>query len=578
MNNQKKLTISFPAKNDNYYKNFIDRINYSLEFNANIIKNLGFDNSIELAVVDWGSEKKISEEVSISQKFKNIVKFYEVSEKISKEISHIPLHITKANNIALRHSNSEYILFTSHDLLFSDVSLFNLYNLLNYKFLDYEKVDNSLFNIHRFFLPKDLFLKTPSIAYMTNWLRRSSFLESDLNITFGEGKAGHLASKKFWEKIKGINEKFEGYGQSDTDLHSRANMISPYYDSLKFGISCFKIPRGEEFGRKAVIANKTKNWSSFQSNVNSEDWGMKNYSIPFVSLPISTKQFQHYNLQLVSKTKKNNFVKNLFSIFSIPIQLRLFFIRYKEFLLYELINYFIKYANIRSFVSIGYDNPYGLLLVCKINKAIEVIILDNLEKAAIDLHKKNKSISIEESSVNLISYRSLLVGNAKIKRASSNFINHVGYLRLINRISQKQIKNIFLDRVKEKNSNILLFLEDQIKSTDVELIENLILDNYKDIFAIFLYGNQSISFNIKKYTKIDLSIFNIVLYVKKTDSIMMNNIKRYRKFSFFLVKNFILTNSILFLCNFFRINKSFFFRIIKIFNNNKNHLTGSKEY
>ena len=594
MNNNKKLNICFPLKNDNYYENFIGRVNYSLEYNCSLIKKLSLEDFINISVVDWNSTNKISKEISISKKYYDLVNFYEVDDSISKSESDKRLaeldsilnedsiiqdlskekllalsrekdklllnefvYIAKANNLILRNSDSDFVFYTSHDMLLSEISLLNLFNLLNFKILNQYELDNCLINIHRFFLPENLFKSTPSIDYLSSWIKRSSFLKTDLDITTGEGQAGNLASKNFWKKIGGINEKYVGYGRSDTDLHSRANMVSDtYFDSFNLGISLYKMPRGKEIGRLEVFKNIAIDWTSFDPFVNNDDWGMRNHKISKKTLNLSSDNFKISNKKkLIRDVKKKKLIITLFSIFSVPVSLRLFFINIKEITLYHLVNQLIESKNVRNFINVGYNNPYGLLFIAKSNQSIGIKILDNLKKIALSKFNNIKSNLVDISSTGMLYYRTHLISLARNKDFCKN-IQHLGYFRVVNKISEHQIINIFSDMSLEKDSNVLLFLTEEVKEINFNVIKKLLENNSMKIYAIIFYGQNLNSENISYFQRIDLKIFNIRIYIKEDNIKSFNYLKQYTSVSFYLIKKFILTNLILLVCNIFRINKS----------------------
>ena len=165
---EKKCTIIYPAKNDNYNKFFLNRLNYVIEHTCDLINQLELNNFFELNIVDWGSKNKISEKLIISPQNKDLISFYEVSEEIALKETKKKYGFfsqPKVINVALRRIKSDYLIFTSHDLIFSKLSLLNLYNYLNYKIINKNLVDNAFVNVQRYFLPADLMFRTPSFKY-----------------------------------------------------------------------------------------------------------------------------------------------------------------------------------------------------------------------------------------------------------------------------------------------------------------------------------------------------------------------------------------------------------------------------
>jgi hypothetical protein len=75
MNN--KITIVIPLRNDNYYNNFSQIINYTIDYSLKKIFQLNLQNIFQIMLVDWMSEKPISHILKINKIFhKNISSYY----------------------------------------------------------------------------------------------------------------------------------------------------------------------------------------------------------------------------------------------------------------------------------------------------------------------------------------------------------------------------------------------------------------------------------------------------------------------------------------------------------------------
>ena len=81
------LSIVINCKNDNYHKNFISRLETSLNLNLSFLENIGERDKIKFIIVDWGSEIPLSDEIKIYSKFNESVDFYNVSKNITTHIS-----------------------------------------------------------------------------------------------------------------------------------------------------------------------------------------------------------------------------------------------------------------------------------------------------------------------------------------------------------------------------------------------------------------------------------------------------------------------------------------------------------
>ncbi len=486
----KKCVIIYPVKNDDYNKFFLNRFNYVLEHTCRLINELGLNYFFELNVVDFGSKSKISDHLNISPKHLELISFYEVEESIATKVTKKKFGYFSqplAINIALKRLENDYLIFTSHDLIFSKVSIQNLFNFLTYKIIDKENVKNSFINIQRFFLPEDLLYKTPSYDFINYWLTKYSFLNGDVGVSTGSAFAGHLASNDLWKKIRGINERFEGYGFMDPDLHSRMNMKVPYYNSLRFGFHMYKFHRGHNNNRTNLLKFMNKNWTSLVHNENRSDWGISGYDINKTNLK-KGNIIDEKNLKLGQFKSKRLSLLNFLFIFLVPIQLRLFFIQRAEIILINLFYTIFQKGDVRSFIFLGYKSPFIPLSLLKIKQALNIIIYDNL-KLIVNNNSRLKELKDNQKLHSLNFQRTAKLGEAKTINASG-LINHQGYFRNINSIDDYQIDKIFDQTYCETSQLILIIYESEI--LNIELLLKKIMEHLELINGIVIFKDTNL--------------------------------------------------------------------------------------
>jgi len=142
-----KLSIITCGKNDNYAGNFIQRLQHNLtKLNDNIIRLNTTD--IEVIIVDWGSEEKISDILDTTN-FKHI-NFLYVPDNICKGYSpDSNFSIVHALNAGFRRSKGDYIFFMDGDGYVPFDSLKATFDLIKDKFffVDIPPPDNTIENI-----------------------------------------------------------------------------------------------------------------------------------------------------------------------------------------------------------------------------------------------------------------------------------------------------------------------------------------------------------------------------------------------------------------------------------------------
>jgi len=131
MNNEKYLSIVYTGRNDNYAKGFISRFQNSLFFLSYLSKKHNFDKDIEIIIVEWNplpKKKKLREVLSLPDNID--VRIIEVPNDIHKRIpatkydadnaKTIPFYEFIGKNVAMRRSNSPFMLCSNPDIILND--------------------------------------------------------------------------------------------------------------------------------------------------------------------------------------------------------------------------------------------------------------------------------------------------------------------------------------------------------------------------------------------------------------------------------------------------------------------------
>ena len=67
MSHKNLLSILLIVRDDNYTKNYLERLSYNINLNLfNIVKS-GLSDSIKIEVVDWGSKTPISTKIKLKK-------------------------------------------------------------------------------------------------------------------------------------------------------------------------------------------------------------------------------------------------------------------------------------------------------------------------------------------------------------------------------------------------------------------------------------------------------------------------------------------------------------------------------
>ena len=140
-----KLSIIITGRNDEYYKDFLEKTSFNLNYTLKSLYDLKIDKFIEIIFIDWGSKKKLSENLFINTKYKSKIKFYNVNNKItSKEKDHDRrINTSKAHNLGVRLSKSNFCLLSHSDQIYPKYCLRNIYNLINGKIISKSTINSN---------------------------------------------------------------------------------------------------------------------------------------------------------------------------------------------------------------------------------------------------------------------------------------------------------------------------------------------------------------------------------------------------------------------------------------------------
>ena len=74
-----KITFLTCAKNDNYYENYIERLEYTLNYNLFNIHLSGLENFVNIIFIDYGSSKSLSKSIKFyNNKYRKNVSFLKI--------------------------------------------------------------------------------------------------------------------------------------------------------------------------------------------------------------------------------------------------------------------------------------------------------------------------------------------------------------------------------------------------------------------------------------------------------------------------------------------------------------------
>ena len=485
------LSILLVAKNDNYTSNYLDRLSYVINFNCQNIKDLGLSGKIIIEIVDWGSEKLLSEELQIlDNDFNKMINFIDVNKDITNEYDKYSFgnfFVEAASNVGFRRSNAEFILQCPADQIFSKNSLLNLYN---YLLLD-KKKNNKFYLLHRkilddFFYGENYF----SFKSLNKFLDNHNYLGfkiKDNRLYYGGGIGGVIVRKEDILKYKGYDENYfirGRYGGSDALITKKLIKYLNFEEMTSKGICMYKLPytkkgkRSEQLKLNTSIFNlrnyyffsnvfnqfkfkkELKKFNLNNSFLDQEMWGLGNKDFSFIQkkikfnenfLLVNKKRFFQESVKLTDK--------DIYRLFSCWFEKK---DNFDNFLVLINILNCLKKFNIFSFYEIGSSKTNRILSISKLFPFLEIVVL----------LKKNPNLN-----------------NDWFFLSSRICISHKGYFRAVE-YENGDLKNLNIQLNNEKFSNFV-----SIDNADQDLdLDNYLeyINNNKDLIGLILINKKSI--------------------------------------------------------------------------------------
>ena len=554
-----KITFLTCAKNDNYYENYIERLEYTLNYNLFNIHLSGLENFVNIIFIDYGSSKSLSKSIKIyNNKYRKNVSFLKISKKElkkrfkSKNIIYFSPQV--AHNLAAVHAKSEFIMWGSSDLLFSLESLRNLKNFLTIKNYNYS---NKIFYCKRKLIDNEFYNKKyHTFNQLNNFFDKYHFSKHQFikhHAHTGGGSGCMIMKTKEYIKNNGLDENIDKLNWSRNEVRFLHKINENYFvkDLTINGIFVYKFDYTETGLRKESYNNLDKNFLSIDKNIKKYELiKLKNFKVTKERLVVSScRNFKFMTHdKFLDKTLRNFPKKSLF----LKIYLFLKFCynfsiiqnkNFKNYLILKNLIYIIKNSPILSFNLITNKKFNNIpLIISSYFKFLNIIYFDLKNSRTFEVWDNYKS-KFNSNHLGQVNYLSNLLNNNQFINFS-NFHTEQEYSNLLFLDIDKNINLNFKDKLKKfinKNSNKISFLF----LSDPKMI---ITGNIK---FKKLYSSKQFSIFINK--KIDDKKIKNFLKLKKNDNTIDN------------LFSFLITYITSFLTKFLKMFKNINFQVKKSF-------------
>lgn len=267
-----KLSIITCGKNDGYAGNFLKRLQLNLDKLNDNIKKLNVSD-IEIIVVDWGSEIRLSDVLNTNNF--EFIKFLHIPIDIGNVYSpDSSFSIVHSFNAGFLRSKGDYIFFIDGDSYVPYESFKKIYDLIN------NTGHYTFYWASRYHLPHEIHSSVSDILELDNVIENFEFYKNNwphekVDLGHFQGAAmGLLLDRNICDETSLYYEKLNRWGWLDIEIHNR---ISRNYRCLgdleDLGFPFFHLDHHQiqKTGNNGI--NPTISSVSFRANDN--NWGLK---------------------------------------------------------------------------------------------------------------------------------------------------------------------------------------------------------------------------------------------------------------------------------------------------------------
>jgi hypothetical protein len=525
------VTIIAPLRDDNYHHDSLSKTQFTIQYALETIFSLNLQKNFSLTLVDWGSKSPISKKLHIPKKFQKNITCYYVNEKLAKRESdeEFRMHVHKCWNLAERLTNAEYCINAHVDQIYTRSFFVNIKQLIDGKYIEKNKLNNTIFWIPRKFADDDFFSKKPwpqkktVDRYFEN-INFSSHNWKNTGFFIGGGPAGFLAKTQIFRNLRGSDEDYmskSGMIVGDETFYQKGLIKYDLIDSSNFGIMSYRFANSELGTRFKYMLKRLGPIKFENPDKPDQKWGLKNKKC--IITKFSNKKLFKVEDKFYLKLPKKKFLDRIKKIRKISkseiIDNRSFF-SFKKFYITYFILSFVENFRSYSYLEYGYRSKNTLAVIGSFFKGLNLLaadftfaregnnILDRLYDVSSFFYRRKKFHAFRNGNTKLASFYSIKqshkIFSHLIEENFGNVITVSENMKVDNKLikilsnKKRQISFIFVDgKVKKKEylgKHFIKIYDDKYITLfmNFKIDKNKVLEKIKDITE----GNLRIKFLI----------------------------------------------------------------------------------
>jgi hypothetical protein len=284
-----QLTFVMTGRDDEYMADFRYRATTTIEYIAAAAHRIRRERDVAILFVDWGSASPLHTTFSLTSRAAALTRFVHVSPSTVSDLTGDvkTFNTALAANIGLRRAESEWIVLTSADTLISDASLLNLLRLLDGSSDLGCDPKRAYLLIPRQHVPWQFVQRMPTVQAWDRYILLSAgeAIKDPHPLSISAGAGGLLLSRSMWHHVRGVDERFVGWGLSDVDLGLRISQECPWFNLSGLGVQMLHMEHVPHQGQRVAAVHTSQNAIVARSATvasNDDRWGARDLSLPIV--------------------------------------------------------------------------------------------------------------------------------------------------------------------------------------------------------------------------------------------------------------------------------------------------------
>ncbi|CAK0768748.1 conserved hypothetical protein [Gammaproteobacteria bacterium] len=277
----KLLSIVLCGKNDNYLGDFKYRIQSAINYAGINCTKAGFQDMVEILIVDWNSDTPLSQELKLLPDAYDMCRYVEVPSGVasSYHLNGRQFNTEAAANAGLRRSMGRYAMFVPADILLTETLFRNLMAILSKQVQTTFNPAKTALYLDRKIIPWQIVEKKFTLQEWDRYIQLCgrNLFHDRYYIGLNGGYGGLLLHRDLWAECQGFAENNDGWAITDTEWGLRINQKYAGVSLASLGVMLYDMSQKPS----SMLQRKPGRLVTYSNQLhrNNPGWGLGNYDL-----------------------------------------------------------------------------------------------------------------------------------------------------------------------------------------------------------------------------------------------------------------------------------------------------------